>query len=286
MNRAFQILLLVAVGFLAGPTFVPPADGADCVSECMQRLGCFSGGMGSQNCGFDNSHGFEMCRIQCKGQNPDPAFGAIAYSRKDKLWGFTYDQPDRGTAEKLALQYCVKQGGAKCLIEASFHNICGAIAADGDIVTWGTDGTKYNAQQRAVSACTEAGGKRCEAQASICSSPGMTGASNLPTAPAKPKATSWGAIAYSPRDMGSGWSQGKGDRASAEQEAMAACAQRGKGCVVRSTFNKQCGALAADGNATGVGVSADQRDALQKALDDCKKAGGTRCVPHISFCSM
>jgi hypothetical protein len=66
---------------------------------------------------------------------------------------------------------------------------------------------------------------------------------------------------------------------------MAACAQRGKECVLRTAFNKQCGALAADRNFTGLGVSADQREALQKALDECKKAGGTRCVPHISFCS-
>jgi DNA-binding CsgD family transcriptional regulator len=85
--------------------------------------------------------------------------------------------------------------------------------------------------------------------------------------------------------MGAGWSQGKNDRASAEKEAMAACTQRGKECVLRTAFNKQCGALAADRNFTGFGVSADQRQALQKALEECTNAGGTRCVPHISFCS-
>ena len=35
--------------------------------------------------------------------------------------------------------------------------------------------------------------------------------------PAPPKATSWGAIAYSVADMGAGWSMGKSDRASAEK---------------------------------------------------------------------
>jgi hypothetical protein len=67
---------------------------------------------------------------------------------------------------------------------------------------------------------------------------------------------------------------------------MALCAQRGKACVLATSFNKQCGALAADREFTGVATSTGQHDALQKALDECKKAGGTRCVPHILFCSM
>lgn len=95
----------------------------------------------------------------------------------------------------------------------------------------------------------------------------------------------WGAIAYSTRDMGAGWSQGKEDRASAEREAMSVCSQRGKECVVRTAFNKQCGALAADRDFAGWGTSADQGEAQQKAIADCKKAGGTNCALHISFCS-
>jgi Domain of unknown function (DUF4189) len=86
--------------------------------------------------------------------------------------------------------------------------------------------------------------------------------------------------------MGAGWSQGKDDRTSAEKEALAACAQRGEACTLRTSFNKQCGALAADRDFTGWGTSADQREAQQKAIDDCKKAGGTRCALHISFCSL
>jgi hypothetical protein len=104
--------------------------------------------------------------------------------------------------------------------------------------------------------------------------------------PPPPKAISWGAIAYSSKDMGAGWAQGKADRASAEKEAMDACAKRGKSCVLRTAFNKQCGALAADHEITGWATSTDQREALQKAIDECKKAGGSMCVPHISFCSM
>jgi hypothetical protein len=285
MKQRTKVLFLLFVSALVWPTFISTAAGGDCYLECMQGSGCYSGGMGSPNCGYNNAHAMEMCNIQCKGKTSAPSCGAIAYSRKDKLWGFTYDQSDKATAEKLALQYCVKQGGANCRIEASFANTCGAIAADGDIVTWGTSGTKLGAQQRAEAECTRAGGKKCEAQASICSSPGAGASSSLPSTPLPPRTVSWGAIAYSSRDMGAGWSQGKDDRASAEKEAMTACAQRGKACVLQTAFNKQCGALAADRDFTGWGTSADQREALQKAIDECKKAGGTRCVPHISFCS-
>ena len=86
--------------------------------------------------------------------------------------------------------------------------------------------------------------------------------------------------------MGAGYSQGKADKTSAEKEAMSVCAQRGKACVLETSFSKQCGALAADGQYTGLGTSTDQLEALQKAMDGCKKAGGERCVPHIMFCSM
>ena len=278
MRRTVQILLLVFASFLARPTFISTADGADCIIECMDRSQGISG--------MTNAHKYELCQIQCKGRTSTPAYGAIAYSRKDKLWGFTYNQTDRAAAEKLALQYCVKQGGARCLVEASFHNICGAIAAAGETVFWGTAGTKYAAEQRALAECTRLGGKNCEAQASICSSPGGNGGSDLAVTPRAPSIVSWGAIAYSSGDMGAGWSQGKGDRASAEKEALAVCAQRGKACTVRASFNKQCGALAADREITGWGTSADQREAQQKAIDDCRRAGGTRCVLHIAFCSL
>ena len=278
MRRTGQLLLLFSASFLVRPTFVSNADGADCIIECMQRSQMITG--------MTYDHKYELCQISCRGKNSPPMYGAIAYSRKDKLFGFTYDQSDKATAEKLAIQYCVKQGGAKCQIEASFHNICGAVAADGETVFWGTSGTKYGAEQRALAECTRLGGKKCEARASICSSPGSNGDSDLPVTPRQPGTVSWGAIAYSNGDMGAGWSQGKGDKASAEKEALAACAQRGKACTVRATFNKQCGALAADRDIAGLGTSADQREAQTKAIDECRKAGGTRCVLHISFCSM
>jgi hypothetical protein len=290
MKRAAQTLLLLSASFLLRTRLVSTAYCADCVVQCMSLY--------QSNQGMTYDHKRELCEIQCKGKTSTPTYGAIAYSRKDKLWGYSYNQPAQAGAENMAFQNCVKQGGAKCVVEASFHNTCGAIAASGDggTVTWGIAGSKYNAQQYAEAACSRAGGKGCEAQASICSSPDSSGASVLggksasstsaPAVAAPARKISWGAIAYSAADMGAGWSQGKGDRASAEKEALAICAQRGKACTVRTAFDKQCGALAADRTFTGLGTAADQREANQKAIDECKRAGGARCVLHISFCSM
>ncbi len=282
MKQRDRVLILLSVSSLVRPTFISTAAGADCFIECMERSGCWSGNSGA-NCGFNNAHAMELCRIRCQGKSSS-GWGAIAYSEEDKISGWSFEQGDKATAEKIAVQYCTKSRGVQCVVETSFNHTCGAVAADGDIVRWGTDPTKLNAQQRALAECNRAGGKKCAIEAWVCSAPNASSAP--PSAPRPPKSISWGAIAYSSADMGAGWSQGKDDRASAENEALTACSQRGKACVLRTAFNKQCGALAADRDFTGLGTSADQREAQQKAIDECKKAGGARCVLHISFCSM
>ncbi len=213
MKRLPKLLLHFSAGLL-----VPNLHAGDCMTECMNRLGCFSGGMGTQNCGYNNSHGFEMCGIQCKGVNTQ-AFGAIAYSLKEKVFGWSNDKPDQATAERAAIQFCAKSGGSKCVIEASFHNTCGAISTDGKDVFWGTHGSKYSAEQRALAECSKPG-KKCTVESSVCSSPGANAGSSLPSTPPQPRATSWGAIAYSSAEMSAGYSQGKPDRAAAEKEAM------------------------------------------------------------------
>jgi Domain of unknown function (DUF4189) len=256
-----------------------------CFLDCMQRSGCWSGRSVSDPGSCNNMP--QLCTIQCQGKKGD-TWGAIAYSKKEKISGWSNAQRDGGTADRTAMQYCTKAGGNSCVVEATFHNECGAVAVDGDHVTWGVSKTKAGAVERAMSECSKDGGKKCAIEQSVCSDPdgGADSSSSSSTLPPPPKAISWGAIAYSSKDMGAGYSQGKSDQASAEKEAMSLCAQRGKACVLETAFNKQCGALAADGSFTGTGTSTDQRAALQQAMDACKKAGGARCTPHIAFCSM
>ena len=218
-------------------------------------------------------------------------WGAIAFSTKDRISGWAYEKADKASAANLAMQYCVKQGGAKCQVITTFYRTCGSVASDGNVYGWGTAGSKQGAQERALAECAKSGGKDCTVEAWTCSAPN-SGSDSAPEQPAPRSNTStprnvasWGAIAYSARDMGAGWSQGKEDRASAERDALSACTKRGKQCVVQTAFRNECGALAADGLFTGWATSTDQTQALQKALAECRKSGGSRCVPHIAFCS-
>jgi hypothetical protein len=215
-------------------------------------------------------------------------WGAIAYSKSDKAFGYSFEQGEEAAARNIALANCRKHG-TSCVVETVFSRACAALAAGGDHIGWGTDHTREGAEKRAMSECTLTGAKGCAIQTWVCSAPNSStngGTAPPPSAPPGPKAVAWGAIAYSAVDMGAGWSQGKSDRASAEREAMAICQQRGKSCVLRTAFNKQCAALAADGNFEGSGTSANVREAQQKAMDECRKAGGTRCALHVMFCSM
>ena len=262
------------------------AASGDCWYDCMQRSGCWSGAASTTPglCGYSNSHIDQMCKIECGGASSN-TWGAIAYSTKDGIHGWSTHQRDKATAERAAMQSCIKAGGSKCLIDATFNNTCGALAADREIIAWGTSGARLDAQRRAMAECARLGGKKCVLQVTACSTAGARPGPSSITPPGPPRTVSWGAIAFSSSNMSAGWSQGKDDRSTAEKEAMSACSKRGSGCVLRTAFNNQCGALAADRNFAGWASSANQREAQMKAVDDCKKAGGTQCVLRISFCS-
>ena len=265
---------------LVWPGFLSAGVDESCVVKCMDSSGCYSGASVTMP-GYCNNKP-ELCNIECS----TDSWGAIAYSWKDKTAGWAYGKTNRTDAVRMAMQACVKEGGAKCILQTSFEGRCGSVAADGDLVAWGNADTKPNAQQRALAECAKIGGKRCALQATVCSIwDAKASAPGPPAPPPPPRKISWGAIAYSDKDMGAGWSMGKDDQASAEKEAMSICSQRGKACVLETAFNKQCGALAADRGVSGWGTSADQREAQQRAIEECKKAGGARCVLHISFCS-
>jgi len=267
--------------------FVPATLAADCLYDCIRRSGCWSGASTTTPglCGYNNSHIEQMCRIECGGAARN-SWGAIAYSSKDGIHGWSTGQQDKAAAQRAAMQSCVKAGGSKCLIDATFNNTCGALAADGDKIAWGTSPTTTDARQRAMAECARVGGKKCVLQVAVCSTSGSNGNTDPGPPPARvTRAVSWGAIAYSPTNMSAGWSQGKDDRATAEKEAMKTCSQRGPGCVLRTAFNKECAALAVDRNFAGWATSVNQREAQLKAVNECKKNGGTQCLLRVSFCS-
>jgi len=276
VKRGLKLSFLLSASLLVPPPFIATAVDPKCYQDCLESHDCFSPHPvgGAAGC-------YEICRTLCA----DDGWGAIAYSWKDRIFGWSYALGDRHTAQQAAMQSCERAHGSGCIVQASYYESCGAVAADADIVGWGTESTKAAARQRALEECAKAGGKHCVVQVAVCSARNGNSTGGPASPPPPPRAIAWGAIAYSTRDMGAGWSQDKNDRASAEQEAMSACTQRGKGCVLQTAFNKACGALAADREVAGWGTSADQREANQKAIAACKQAGGRACALHISFCS-
>jgi hypothetical protein len=212
---------------------------------------------------------------------PTP-YGTIAAGTGGQ--GISQNRTSWAAADRDAIAACSRYAN-DCKVVYRFQNTCAAIAVAKGAQHFevATGSTEKKAEASATEVCQQRWGA-CRSDLSACS---LTSTSplNKPNPPAQPHATSWGAIAYSAADMGAGWSQGKSERANAEKEAMNTCSQRGKACALRTAFDKQCGALAADRNFTGLGVSTDQTEAQRKAIDECTKAGGTRCVLHISFCS-
>jgi hypothetical protein len=217
----------------------------------------------------------------CLPKGPPRPFGAIAFGADRRAEGIAWNKGTQQEADQIALATCSEHGN-NCRVVFRFRDTCAALAVAAGAPRYeaATGNNAKIAEANAIDLCQQHWSK-CLTNLSACS----LSSENRPSPTPPPRAISWGAIAYSNRDMGAGWSQGKDSRASAEKEAMDRCSQRGKACTLRTAFNKQCGALAADRDFTGWGTSANPREAQQRAMAECQKAGGTKCALHIFFCS-
>ena len=275
--RRILAVLGIALGLTSQPAIGQTTWQFDkCLNDCFNlcKLGPERLAFGCQ----------ENCGGQCAKYNrnvPAP-YGAIAVGAGGQ--GISQNRASWAAADRDAVAACSKYG-RDCKVVYRFQNTCAAIAEAKGTQHFevATASTEKEAAASATAACQQHWGT-CRSPLSTCSLTGTSG-SNQPNPPAQPRAISWGAIAYSAADMGAGWSQGKSERATAEKEAMNVCSQRGKACVLRIAFNKQCGALAADRTFVGWATSTEPRDAQQKAVAACMKDGGARCALHIFFCS-
>jgi Domain of unknown function (DUF4189) len=275
--RCAWIAILLGMALISAPRRalgLPdyPACVAACPSQCQGPAGVVLGCM-------------SQCYEGCRRVNPDnskplpPApYGAIAYGDQGAE-GMSWNQTSSADADRVALNICGKYG-TNCKVVNRFENTCAALAKADDERHFeaATGPTKEQAAASAIGACKSRWGK-CSSDLSSCSF------ADRHTPPPGPRATSWGAIAFSAVDGQSGWAQAKEDRASAEKGALSVCSQRGKACVVMTAFNKQCGGLARDGKIAGTAVAADQQTALQQARQACTKNGGSRCAIQVLFCS-
>src|SRR5277367_5792851 len=142
MKTVVRVLILMLLGLLVRPGFVATGVCGSCVLNCMKYWSCSNPSGG--HCAQEQNQAYYLCEIRCKGQT-GTGWGAIAYSAKDKIAGWSFENDYKGTAEQVALQYCNRDRGANCVIRVDYLNSCGAVAADGDMVASGTAGTKTGA---------------------------------------------------------------------------------------------------------------------------------------------
>ena len=165
-----RVLMLVLLGFLNIANKHPRAYAEQeskyaKLQSCL--VGCEGGCYQRQNPDLYCQDRQAACELRCiEGKR---WWGAIAYSSKDRAWGYSRDFNTEKEARRVALENCQKQRGVKCVLEMSFEDLCGAVAADGPIVGWGTAYDRGAASRRAVSECQKASGKKCLVEAWACS---------------------------------------------------------------------------------------------------------------------
>jgi hypothetical protein len=153
------LLMICALGMKPSPP--ASAAGGDCLYECEGSM-CADFGNKTQLCQETRA----KCQARCSGKR---WWGAIAYSVPDQQSGWSYEYSDVNAAKKQAMNRCIAAKGRACQVWAYFENECGALAADGKTVTWGTASLRPDAEKRALLECRKAGGRSCAIQAWVCS---------------------------------------------------------------------------------------------------------------------
>jgi len=153
------LLMICALGMK--PSLPTSAAGGDCVYQCEGSI-CADFGNHTQTCQEIRA----KCEARCSGKR---WYGAIAYSVPDQQSGWSYDYNDLNAAKKQAMDRCIAAKGKACEVWVHFENECGAVAADGKIVSWGTAFLRPDAEREALGGCRKQGGRNCTIQAWVCS---------------------------------------------------------------------------------------------------------------------
>lgn len=101
---------------------------------------------------------------------PSHSYGAIAYGRESKAYGYSYRMSSQADAERTAMQKCAEKG-TDCEMMVWFDFKCGAVTAHPDSKTayWGWGDGEGEARANAMTQCMNDGGGKCEVKVSQCS---------------------------------------------------------------------------------------------------------------------
>jgi hypothetical protein len=147
MKKTLHYLLLLYLCVHSAPLAL--ADAGNCLYGCETSL-CYDFSNKSDWCVNLRA----KCERMCSNKR---SYGAIAYSATDGGYGWSYGWDDQKKAESVAMKNCSAHGSAyKSTVW--YYNSCGAVAADGKIVTWGTHLVRQKAERIAMAKCAQAGG--------------------------------------------------------------------------------------------------------------------------------
>ncbi|WP_238927487.1 DUF4189 domain-containing protein [Achromobacter xylosoxidans] len=104
-------------------------------------------------------------------------WGAVAYDALSGSIGISADRASKARAEKDALAQCATKGGARCVINTTYHDQCVAVAygpspkGSGVMVNSVTAAGEELARMRALETCEKDTGASCQAFYTGCSLP-------------------------------------------------------------------------------------------------------------------
>jgi hypothetical protein len=98
-------------------------------------------------------------------------WGAVATDDANHSSGASFNQVSEEKAKQAALDNCVANGGANCIINITYGNACVAIVAGDKLAKFARAKTIAEAVQMGTEACANAGDVNCKAQYTSCSEP-------------------------------------------------------------------------------------------------------------------
>jgi uncharacterized protein DUF4189 len=164
--KALGFLGVVVVLFMLSS---PPGARADCASDCQASYRSCRGNPDS----CLSAQG--VCLNRCTLGGSHERHGAIAYSSRKEVYGYSQDYDSARAAGDAAVRNCRGQerGADDCGVVVTFHNACGAPAL-GDRgaygSAWALSGREASA--KALAECRPHGGASCKITRQVCSGAG------------------------------------------------------------------------------------------------------------------
>jgi uncharacterized protein DUF4189 len=162
VNALVRLIVVAAILPLLSPS---PAR-ADCASDCQASYRSCRGNPDS----CLSAQG--VCLNRCSLGGTRERHGAIAYSSRKEVYGYSHDYDSARGAGDAAVRNCRGQerGADDCRVLVTFHDACGALAlgdrgAHGS--AWALSGREASA--KALAECRPHGGASCKIQREVCS---------------------------------------------------------------------------------------------------------------------